>query len=231
MQKICSSCKIPKSLDEFTGTQYSCKQCRKDYVIQNREKVRLQRAQFYLDNKERLNAEKKEWRERNTEYLQKARSKYYQDNRDKLNEANKKWGRENKKAVQVIKKKWADANPLYHNNYQKVRKKSDPLFHLSCVLRSALYNVFSRKRYAKGAKTYQLLGADLEAVQRHLIDSAVRNYGKYFPRRKYHIDHIVPCASAKTEPELIALQHYTNLQYLYPKDNLLKGSSVGYYSI
>jgi hypothetical protein len=38
------------------------------------------------------------------------------------------------------------------------------------------------------------------------------------------IDHIIPLASAKTEEELIALCHYTNLQPLWAEHNRLKGT-------
>jgi len=42
---------------------------------------------------------------------------------------------------------------------------------------------------------------------------------------KWHIDHIIPLKAAKTEFEVIALNHYTNLQPLWAKDNLTKRDS------
>ena len=41
-----------------------------------------------------------------------------------------------------------------------------------------------------------------------------------------HIDHIVPLSVAKTEAEVIKLNHYSNLQYLYASDNLEKSDSL-----
>ena len=46
------------------------------------------------------------------------------------------------------------------------------------------------------------------------------NYGEW------HIDHIIPLASAKSNEELITLCHYTNLQPLWAFDNLSKGSKI-----
>jgi hypothetical protein len=40
----------------------------------------------------------------------------------------------------------------------------------------------------------------------------------------WHIDHIKPIALATTEEEVIKLNHYTNLQPLWAKDNLKKGA-------
>ena len=43
---------------------------------------------------------------------------------------------------------------------------------------------------------------------------------------KWHIDHITPLSSAKTEEEVYRLCHYTNLQPLWAEDNLKKGSKI-----
>ena len=48
------------------------------------------------------------------------------------------------------------------------------------------------------------------------------NYGFY----GWHIDHIIPLSSAKDEDGLKKLCHYTNLQPLWCKDNLSKGSKI-----
>ena len=55
------------------------------------------------------------------------------------------------------------------------------------------------------------------------------NYGEDEEKNKvkaWHIDHIIPLSSAKSEDELIALSHYTNLQPLWAMDNLKKGATV-----
>jgi len=43
---------------------------------------------------------------------------------------------------------------------------------------------------------------------------------------EWHIDHIIPLSSAKTEKELYELCHYTNLQPLWKTDNLSKNNKI-----
>ena len=40
---------------------------------------------------------------------------------------------------------------------------------------------------------------------------------------KWHLDHIIPISSAKTEEDVIRLNHYTNFQPLWAEDNFKKG--------
>lgn len=52
----------------------------------------------------------------------------------------------------------------------------------------------------------------------HLI---VINYDK----NEVHIDHVIPISWANTEKQVLALNHYSNLQLLSVEDNLLKKDS------
>lgn len=110
----------------------------------------------------------------------------------------------------------------------KAKRVNNSLFKLRGNLSTLLRKALQARGYSKDSKTAELLGADYSTVQTHLIETAVKNYGKYFPKRQYHTDHIVPNSYAKTEIELVALQHYTNLQYLYPKDNLSKSDKLNW---
>ena len=43
---------------------------------------------------------------------------------------------------------------------------------------------------------------------------------------EWHYDHIYPISLAKTQEEIIKLNHYTNFQPLWAKENISKGNRV-----
>lgn len=71
---------------------------------------------------------------------------------------------------------------------------------------------------------FALLGCTVEFLKAHLQDQfkpgmSWDNYGAW------EIDHRKPLASAGTEPDVLALFHFTNLQPLWRIDNQRKGAS------
>jgi hypothetical protein len=75
--------------------------------------------------------------------------------------------------------------------------------------------------YTKKSKTYQILGCTFEEFKQHLENKFEPwmnwdNYGKYNGEFNFgwDIDHVIPQSSAKTEDELLQLNHYTNLKPL-----------------
>lgn len=145
--------------------------------------------------------------------------------------AARRWSATNREVSQKKTLAWKAANSVRYREmqrkYHNERRKVDPLFKLSGNIRNLINGTFHKGGFAKkDTKTEAILGCDFDTLQSHLIQTAKNNYGgKYFPNRPYHIDHIIPVSSATTEEELIKLNHYTNLQLLYPRDNLRKGAS------
>jgi hypothetical protein len=133
--------------------------------------------------------------------------------RDKQNK--KKWHLKNKETIQQRV-----------NSYELNRRKTDKFFNFTKALRNLVRISITNRGYKKTTKAYRLLGADFETVFAHLKQTAVDNYGFYDQNIKYHIDHKIPCSSVNTEEELVKLQHYTNLQYLSPSDNLSKSDKL-----
>ena len=109
--------------------------------------------------------------------------------------------------------------------YEKDRKKIDPKFKLMKTLRSRLYNALKRKSAEKCSSTMELIGCSVNFLKKYIEDQfedgmTWENHGLW------HIDHRKPCSSFNLTKEQQQKEcfHYTNLQPLWAKDNLSKGS-------
>jgi len=207
--KKCTKCKEVKQIECFSknkgtkdGYGTRCKSCIKQYYQKNKERINESNNQWYQENKER----KKNYREENKE----RQKQYYQKNKERINERRNQYREENKERI---------------NQRNKQRMLTDPLYKLKCYLSKRTTHAFKRKSYRKTSKTAEMLGVPYEIAFAHIERQFTKgmtweNYGEW------HIDHIIPLASAETESELIKLCHYTNLQPLWAKDNISKSDNL-----
>jgi hypothetical protein len=108
-------------------------------------------------------------------------------------------------------------------NYWAKKNRSSDLVKLKETLRSRLNSAIRGKGYSKNTKTADTLGCTWEELKLHL-ESQFKDGMSWSNRSEWHIDHIIPLASATTEEEVYKLNHYTNLQPLWAEDNLKKGA-------
>lgn len=150
---------------------------------------------------------------------------YREKNKEHLKEYSKKWRKENKE----YSKKWCQENKevrtKYIREYNLKRKNNDGLFKLSSNIRTLIYSKFIQNNYTKKSKTYNVLGCSFNEFKIYLQKQFTEgmnfeNYGEW------HLDHIYPVSLAKTEEEVIKLNHYTNFQPLWAIDNLKKGNKI-----
>ena len=163
-------------------------------------------SKIYKDeNKEKIHKKNKEYFEKNRE-LNKIKCFIYRNNNlEKSRERYRKWRLNNKEKI---------------NKYNQT-----PIIKLKNSLRSRI-NELMNKKY-NNPRTLELVGCDYEFLIRHIEskfigDMSWDNYGYY----GWHIDHIIPLSSAKSEDEIKKLFHYTNLQPLWAKDNLKKRNKI-----
>ena len=215
--KVCSICKNDKGICEFgksksskDGLLYCCKKCNsergKKYVKENPKKVLEQQ---------------KKWRDKNPEWVYNRHKRYREKNPEK---------------VKDFKKNWTDKNPKkrkeYRENYKprkrdqrKERNNSDPVFNLVNRMRCRLWKYLTIHNITKKNKTFDIVGCSPEFLKEHLENQFVDGMC-WDNRSEWHIDHITPLSSAKTEDELYKLCYYTNLQPLWAEDNLKKSNKT-----
>lgn len=207
----------------------------------NRDRAKKYREKYPDKEKER----QKKWRDANPEKVQ---AYYLNKNKENLSRASKKWRKNNpekvhsmttdwrsrnKEKLSVINKRWRDNNRDSHldkrRNQQKEKRNVDSLYKLGQNIRIAISSSFRRgkKGFKKPLKTEIILGCDISFLIEYLTTKCGKELTPQdFHRYGYHIDHIVPISTAKTEEDVIKLCHYTNLQPLWWEDNLSKSDKI-----
>jgi len=79
---------------------------------------------------------------------------------------------------------------------------------------------------SKKNTTFDIIGCTPEYLKEHIETQFTEGMSWELIGKYIHIDHIIPLCSAKTEEEIYKLCHYSNLQPLWAKDNLLKGTKI-----
>lgn len=124
--------------------------------------------------------------------------------------------KENKKAITKRQSAWC-----------KRKRNEDKLYKLKGQVRCCLRDSFRRKKYKKNSNSEKIIGCEWEFFINYLLNTFKNNYGyDWDGKEKISIDHIIPLATAKTEEEVIMLNHYTNLQLLKAEDNMQKSDKL-----
>lgn len=106
-------------------------------------------------------------------------------------------------------------------HYQKY--KNDPIFALSKRLRQRIYHIVNGNNKSKS--TLEVLGCSYEEFKIHIENQFTKEMS-WDKLGDIHIDHIIPISSVETIEEVYKLNHYTNLQPLWAKDNLSKYNKI-----
>ena len=119
------------------------------------------------------------------------------------------------------RKKNQEKNQKKRSKYEKKRYNSDNFFRIKSKVRTRIWQAFKDKGYKKHSKSENILGTDWNKLKKH-IENQFTDDMSWDKFDKIHIDHRIPLAAAFTEFEVIALNHYTNLQPMWAEDNMRK---------
>jgi len=241
--KVCSKCKKEKERKEFSldrgqkdELQPRCKSCVKAYYEANKEKI-VERIKAYNEaNKEKIAEQKKAYNEANKEKIAAQNKAYHETNKEKIAERKKAYKQSNKEKIAAQNKAYREDNKekiaAYRKDnkekiaaYCRARRKSDLIYNLSCRCRGRIRAAIKAKGFKKTTKTAEMLGCDWEFLKSH-IESQFTEGMSWENRDKWHIDHIIPLASASSEEEVIKLSHFSNLQPLWAEENLKKADKI-----
>lgn len=211
-----------KDSQKKDGVRSWCKDC-----------IKQRNQKYYAENSEKVLSQTKEYRNKNRESCLQRQKKYYQNNKEKTLEYQKKYAKDHPNQVRKYKKKYAEENKEKvkesRKQYIKHKKENDPCFKVILQLRYLIYSsLILRNDYKKASHTYEILGCSYEEAWEHLKQTWLENYGTEWNGEPYHIDHIIPLVTAKTEEEVINLCSINNLQMLTPQDNLSKNDKLNW---
>lgn len=220
----------------------------KRYHIDNRDKLNTKSKKYYQENKEILYEKHRLYISENIDSVKEYRKNYNEKNKEELFEKKKEYREENKEILRFKKKekyksltdeqkklKNEKSRINYYNNKEQYRKNkneyiknrmlNEPLFKLTMNIRALIRNSIKRQFTEKSKKTQEILGCSFEEFKIHLesmFDDKMNwdNQGTY-----WHMDHIKPISLAIDKEEVYKLNHYTNFQPLYWKDNLKKSNN------
>lgn len=110
---------------------------------------------------------------------------------------------------------------------QKNRLDADPAFAMHKRVSRGIRRLVGRMLDKKQSTTSKIIGCTKGEFKTH-IESKFLEGMTWDNRVQWHIDHIIPLATAKTVEDVIRLNHYTNLRPLWATDNLRKGAKLDY---
>jgi hypothetical protein len=189
-------------------------QQKREYAESNKDKNRLAHAKKYQKYKERYLLQMKEKYLQNADEIKRKRMEYYYKNKEKILASQKQ-------SAQRDKEKLRPRKAAYCRN----RRAKDPTFLLIGRLRCRINDALRYKKFPKSGKTRDVVGCDMQTLKAH-IENQFKNGMTWQNRDEWHIDHIVPLASAKTPEEIYSLFHYKNLQPLWGVENMAKGAKM-----
>ena len=109
----------------------------------------------------------------------------------------------------------------YDVDRKRKKENEDPMTGFIQIMRQCVRKSFKRNGYTKKSRAHIILGTDWSVVKLHM-ESLFKEGMTWNNHGEWHIDHIIPISSGKTEYEGVKLCNYSNLQPLWAEENLLK---------
>jgi hypothetical protein len=221
--KFCKRCKKEKEYIEFNKQKKSkdgyntiCKLCKseksKEYYKNNREKVKKRVKEYRNDNLDEVNKQVKEYYMKNRDELLEYKRNYYKENKERFNELNLKYRENNKDLIKEQKRK-----------YISKKRKEDILFRIKENISRRINQCLKNKGFKKEYRSEEILCCKIDEFKEY-IESQFDDGMKWEKHGEWYLDHKTPISWTETEQEVYDLNHYSNFQPLWAKDNLSKGN-------
>lgn len=213
--KTCTKCgQCKQATEEFFhkhkaskyGVNSKCRSCVNSYKRAHRVNNPDKYALF-----EAIRAEQTKIRRANNKEARSAKDKL---NRKALSAYDKEYRAKNKESVAA-----------YQKNYLRERRKRDPVFAMAASIRRRIQKILVKRGCDKKSRSTLIIGCNWHEFKDHIERQFLRGMS-WDNRNLWHLDHIIPLASAKTADEVVALNHFTNIRPMWAKDNIRKSDAI-----
>ena len=210
----CMSCESVHRAKKWAENPAKSKEISKARYAATAEQQKAKKKAEYWADPVKHSAKNKKNREKNGEAIRAGQRARYAENKEAMRAKGRAHYEANKQA-------YIDGN----RRRVKERIKTDPVFAMSQRIRSLIYIRIYSGGYTKKSRSQEILGCTWDEFKAHIERQFVK--GMTWDRMgEIHLDHIIPMATAKSEEDVIALNHYTNIRPMWAKDNLRKGAQV-----
>lgn len=212
--KICSNCKEEKLKTDFIKNKYTkdflgyhCSCCRRLSRAKWSEKKKAYDKQYRIDNREKrrlynidyVNKNKEEWHKKVVAYREANRADF------------------NRRARESFQR-----NKNERQKSHRLKLDTDPVYRLKRKFYYFIKDSFKRSCFPRQGKNRETIGCEYDFFIQYIEAQFVKGMNW----DNIHIDHIKPLSTAKTPEDVVILCHYTNLQPLFIKDNILKSDNL-----
>lgn len=163
------------------------------------------------------------------EVLKDADAKYYAANNEVIKERSRQWSAANRERKKAYNLAWNKANPEQARRHQRAherrRRQSDPVYAMAERIGASIRQSLINGGYTKRNRVSEILGCSFDAFATH-IERQFQRGMSWANRAQWHLDHIVPISSARSEDDVIRLHHFTNLRPLWAQENAAKGDKI-----
>ena len=205
----CKYCSVSFYTGSLNPNVWVCYQCKKEKQLKY---SKIFYKEYWKKNRHTLKESQKP-----------KNRKYYSQNKEKIKDKSSKYYQQNR--LKCIKR----------NTKRKLKRYDvDYVFKMAQIFRARLNVTLRKIKIQKEVRSKDLVGCDWNTLKNY-IESKFQpgmtwdNHGTY----GWHVDHIIPCSLfnlTKIEDQKKCF-HYTNLQPLWAKENLVKYNNIDLYII
>lgn len=214
--KICTNCKEEKEISFFginkskkDGLQFFCKECRKNESKQRKE----YRKNYYMNNKEKILEVQREYYSLNKDKINKRCADYYNKNTEKTRKKINEYYQKHKKEI-------------FQKQLKKIN--GDPCLKLKSRISIMVCKYIKKAGSKKDFPTWSKLPYTPQQLKEYLekqFDDKMNweNYGKYWT-----LDHIIPQSKllydSMDHPNFLKCWKLENLRPMKAEDNIRKSN-------